>query len=484
MPVYFLAQSIIYISSVNSLKIKNIFCFDKSKLLSSSIIDIIFFCKSGILCDNNLEINGYHPAYINPHKSNKICYKSYNISQYKEMNQQLLKYYQDYIIRYKNINNNDNLRNSLRGDLKRLKADKINKESYEYEYTCLFLECLLSCHNLEKYNTEFFGNPIEKNIFLNFKWNIKPYNYNDYKAKDNNSIDDLSYSNQIIEEKKIFYENKYLINKNINDIFPNNYYKMTESIKDILKAKKKPLLSRLSSKFYFQQSGKCKSQNENYPNNINFIKNNIAKSHVKTYKLRIYKRFIIEGTLNSSAIVYNFVTKELRFMTKGIPEDIINKCDSNSLPYNINNIINLYRRMGFIIIVCASKLLNIDDYKDSNSIEDYMNDITFCGFITLKYKLKNEIINSIYDLKQYNSNFIIISGDNLYNNLSVGFSSNIILDKNIFSFDKDEKKKLIITNIYRSKKENEEEEEKEKAKEEKSLNASYDKYSKKNLKYF
>ena len=196
MPVYFIANTIIYISSVYYLNNENIFCFDRSKLLSSSIIDTIFFCKSGILCDNNVEINGYHPAYINPHKSNKISYKSYNVSQYKEINQQLFQFYQDYLIRFQNINNND-LRNTLRRDLVRLKVDKNKKESYEY--SCLFLECLLSCNNIEKHNTEFFGNPIEKNIFLNFRWNIKPYNYNDDKSKDNNiSIDD--YSNT--DEKK------------------------------------------------------------------------------------------------------------------------------------------------------------------------------------------------------------------------------------------------------------------------------------------
>ena len=282
-------------------------------------------------------------------------------------------------------------------------------------------------------------------------------------------------------KKKIFYENKNLIDKNINDIYPNNYYKMTESIKDIIKVKKKYLLTRLSSKFYLDKSGKNKLLKENDVNNndrmSDFIKNNIAKSHVKNYKFRIYKRFIIEGTLNSSAIVYNFVTKELRFMTKGMPEDIIDKCDNNSLPFNISNIISSYRKMGFIIIICASKIIDIDDYKDSDNIEDYMNDLTFCGFITLKYKIKNEIINSIYDLKQFNCNFIITSGDNLYNSLSIGFLSNIIHEKNIFIFEKDEKKKLIIRNIYRTKNENEDKEEKEK--EEKSVNASYDKYSKK-----
>ena len=125
----------------------------------------------------------------------------------------------------------------------------------------------------------------------------------------------------------------------------------------------------------------------------NYIKNDISKSNIASYKLRIYKKFIKNGTLDSSAIVYNFITKELRFMTKGIPEEILEKCNNSTIPDNFHNVISLYRRKGFIIIICASKIISIDDYKESNTIEDYMKNLTFCGFVSFKNKLKNEIIN-------------------------------------------------------------------------------------------
>jgi magnesium-transporting ATPase (P-type) len=184
----------------------------------------------------------------------------------------------------------------------------------------------------------------------------------------------------------------------------------------------------------------------------NYIKKNVSRSHIKSYKLRIYKRFISENS-NSSSIVYNFITKELRFMIKGMPEDILDKCDVNTLPDNFNKVISFYRRNGFIIIILASKIINLDEYNDSNSIEDYMDDLTFCGFVTLKNKLKKEVINSIKDLKQFNCNLLISTGDNAYNALSVGFDSNIIENKNIFLFDKNESKdQLNITKIYSIKK--------------------------------
>ena len=127
--------------------------------------------------------------------------------------------------------------------------------------------------------------------------------------------------------------------------------------------------------------------------------------------------------------------KELRFMIKSIPEYILDKCDLYSLPDNFEDIISLYRRNGLIILICATKLLSMEEYKDSNSIDYYMNDLTFCGFITLKNKLKDETKAAIEDLKQFDINLIISSGDNVNNSLSVGFDSGILENKNIFVFN-------------------------------------------------
>ena len=86
----------------------------------------------------------------------------------------------------------------------------------------------------------------------------------------------------------------------------------------------------------------------------------LLNSNNNSYKLRVYKKFIVKGNLNSAAIVYNFLTKELRFMIKCIPEKIINKCNKNSIPKNYEKIFSLYRKNGFIILVCATKKLEGD----------------------------------------------------------------------------------------------------------------------------
>ena len=86
-----------------------------------------------------------------------------------------------------------------------------------------------------------------------------------------------------------------------------------------------------------------------------------------------------------------------------------------------------------------------------------MNDLSFCGFITLKNKLKNEIKSAIQDLKELDCNLIITSGDNVNNSLSVGFDSGIIENKNVFVFEKeDDENKISIRKIYMVKNEKEE----------------------------
>ena len=214
----------------------------------------------------------------------------------------------------------------------------------------------------------------------------------------------------------------------------------------------------------------------------NYIVNDILISKIDSYKLRIYKKFIINGTFNTSAIVYNFMTKELRFMTKGMAEDILDNCDKNTLPENFYETISYYRRNGFIIIICATKLININDFNDLNGYEFYLNNLTFCGFITLKNKLKNNIKNSMKDLKKFNCNLIMTSGDNEFNCLSVGLNCGIIEDKNIFSFDKDDNNNIIIRKILSAKNNSNTKDENINENSEIISNYALDKYSKNNSK--
>jgi magnesium-transporting ATPase (P-type) len=443
MPSYFFTKSIIILLSLFNLKNEKILCFEKSKILCSSTINTIFFGKTGTLCENKFNINGYHPLYISPHNSNYKTYKTYNSSQSKDLNSQLVRFYRNYLKKI-NIHKESNMRHGFKKELNQLKLEKMDKDICEY--SAIFLECLLSCNNLEKYNIEIIGNPIEKEIFENIKWDIKTYNFSSNSQDKELLEEDNSYFYEISNNKYSYdHNNSNLIDKRIHDIYPNNYYKITETSKNKFDL-------RNSKTFLYKKNISNTSDDDDY---ADFVKKNISKNNIKSYKLRIYKRFTKNGTLDSSAIVYNFITKDLRFMTKGVPEMILDKCNQNSLPENFDRVISYYRKNGLIVIICASKLINIEEYKDSNLIDDYMKDLNFCGFITLKNELKKEIINSIKDLKRFNCNCLISTGDNVYNSLSVGFESGIIdnKNKNIFSFDKEDKQnKITISKIYNANK--------------------------------
>ena len=408
MAVFFIIQNILILFDLFRLNKKNIICFDKSRLIKSGKINKIIFNKTETLSENIINIHSCHPVFYNIKKPNKLIFKNYSINQIKDLNKLLFDYYQNYL--------NDNLKNN------------------NSEFTkILFLECLLCCNSIEKYDTDFFGNNLELGIFKDMKWDIEQNEEinanNNFKIKFVNNID-----NPILSSQNYCY----IISK-ISDIFPKHFYLLTGHLDiDNLKESKQMNCFRKGSIITISSS---------FKNDSNIIQTDISNFSIISYRLRIYKKFIFNGNYNSASIVYNLLTKELRFMIKGYPENIINKCDKNTLPKNFEKIISLHRKNGLIILVCATKKLEMELYNDKDELDNYMENLTFLGILTLENKIKNNIKNSIKILKKYNDDFLIISGDSVYNCLSTGFLSGIIEDKNIFILDKEENNKITIRKI-------------------------------------
>ena len=444
MPMYYLFNSVIILFGIINLKNENIYTFEKSKILSASKIDTLFIGKTGTLCEDKFEINSFHPIFFNHHNLNNLGFRTYNINQNKELNLQLQKYYKEYLNNINEIPNTNNKNNS-KNELDKNNLEKVNHKCYEY--TTLFLETLLSCNNLEKYDMEIFGNPIDSEIFKSMKWDIKA----DINSN-NVTNSDINYSHHKTENSSNFSKFSNF-DKTINDIFPRNYYKITERIKNKNININKNINEHRNS-MNFPNSSKIVEENKEHRGSIltnKILEKDISQSHINSYKLRIYKRFIKDNALCSSSITYNFITKELRFNTKGIPEYILDKCISNTIPDNFDKIISFYRKKGFIIIICASKSINFELYEEFDCEDKYMNNLTFYGFITLKNKLKEEVIYALNDLRTFNINFIISTGDDIYNTLPIGFESTILENKDIYTFDKDENKnRIIIKKIYNS----------------------------------
>ena len=442
MQPYFLAHSFMILLGIFRLQGNGIICFDKSRLINSGRINTIVFNKTGTLSNDTLEISGYHIPNYEVHKKGKITYNIYNNSQSKEINVHLLNYYKEYLEIKEN--NNTKKKNSPTFLL-------FNKLNSKFESRlALFIECLLSCNNIDKYGIELFGNKIETNLFNEMKWDLKQISGSNTAMKSRRkSTDQIT----IKYNKSNNFSNYIIVQKKICDIFPKNYYRLGESTKNASNDKSKNISLDITQSSDNRPNDLLKS-NKQISNLIdgNPIISDINKSHTNSYRLRIYKKFLNNGTLINSAIVYNFIKEELRFMTRGFPEDIINKCNRNSVPDDLVETISINRRNGFIVMVCASKLIDVEDYNDNDELDSYMDDLTFCGLITLKNKINDNVKFSIEQISEFKCKMVISSADNEYNCLSAGFNSGILENNNIFVFDlKNKTNKLSIKKIYSSK---------------------------------
>ena len=447
MPIYLIVSSFIILLGSYRLYKNNIFCFEKMRLLFAGEINTIFMSKFNILCDDKYEIKGYYPAFQSSKASN-ITLQTFYKEQVKDFSSIIFSYY-------------NNIKN--KGSFLLSNLSKLNKLSGKL--SVWLLECLFCCNNLIKIGQNIEGNMIEKNLFQLMKWEIKIVeeensdfekyiNENDIDNNENDKYDSEDDNNN----NNLFYygrdkEEKYTYNK-IIDVYPQSYYKMLD--------KKNFGYQKIISNFKFLLSQKILkrpskiNKNNLFDNNsLDSNKNNpiikdLSSTKCSSYKLRIYKKFLTKNSLFSSAIVYNFLVKTLRFMTKGSPEKILPHCLINSLPDDIYKIITDLRKEGYIIIICACKKIDLYSYNDLRNENFYMKNLTFCGLITLKNNIKKQSKIAIEQLQKMNCDIIMNTGDNLYNSIGTGFEIGILDNKKIFAFDFDENQKsLYINNIYR-----------------------------------
>ena len=170
--------------------------------------------------------------------------------------------------------------------------------------------------NKNKYNKHLFGEDCEDNI-NNHNDTIE--SNNTYNSAYEENENDSKYKIKTIEQKI--------------DIYPNNYYKIAERKKKF----------NIPNNNKFENNSNSSKESVDSINSINdsekrhrkYSKTNqilediIQNENNNSYKLRIYKRFIKVGTLYSSAIIYNPISKTLHFMTKGPPEEILPHCNKS-----------------------------------------------------------------------------------------------------------------------------------------------------------
>ena len=435
LPTFHVINSAIILFGNSFLSKENIQVYDKSRLLYSGFINTVFFDKTGTLTEKKLDINGFFPVCI--YKS-QLCFKFYFKDQIKNLSSELIDYYNKY------INNNQNFFESNNN----ISYSKI-QDYFPKNIGALFIECMMCCNSLEKINNKIFGNTIEAEIFTLLKWEMKIQD-DEFEDENNENINKVKNSEEKNPNDEYCKYKIKILQKKV-EIYPNNYYKIKE--------KNKKFNNKLddddnNEDEFSRHLITYSSIKENKNNGINNIVEDIKKNENDySYKLKIYKRFIKIGTLYSSAIVYNPLMKTLHFMTKGPFEDIIPNCDINYLPKDFSKIISYYRRNGYDFVVLASKIINKFEYNESFDEDYYMNNLLFCGIITLKNKIKKDVKQAIQKLKNLNCDLILSTGDNIYNALSVGYESEIISSKNVYVFDLNKiNKKIFVSNFTQMKK--------------------------------
>ena len=457
MPIYYII--ICSIKQLGILKLNNdnngIQCIDESKLIESGKINRIIFDKTGTLTSNNIEISAFIPLYFDI-SSYKFYFKIYEKKNIKKICDEHLIHYRNYLLN-KSLNNNSqntqlNMQTEYKNSLLETFYDKnfVNYNS-NYELSSLFLECLICCTNIAKINNEICGNIIEKEIIDIMKWDINTVEIMSENNSNSNCINQDKNENIIDKIHKfgsIFFKDAVNINNNynynslniINEVFPKNYYKITEGMKMSQKKNKK--------------TKKKKKSNENFQNNI---------KKLISFKLIIITRFLGRSFMSISCIVYNYLEENYRFMIKGPPEKILKHCINNSLP-DIETLLTKCLREGYRVIACATKIIQYNENDRNQNEEYFLKDLIFCGFILLKNNLKEESKQIIENLRKMECDIVISTGDGVFNAIGTGLKTELFSSKNIYAFDlnmKGKKSKILVTTVSLNKNDQENESEKD-----------------------
>ena len=436
MPIYYLTSCYITflgIFNLNTDDKHNIQCIDESRLIESGKINKVIFDKTGTLTENKIEVSAFIPLYYD-NSPYKFIFKIYEKKNIKKICEEHLIYYKNLV---KKNSSNENI--SLIQTLSEAKNTISNRDSIcnNFELSALFLQCLVCCSNLLKINNEICGNIIEKEVIEMMKWDINTVEIiND--DNDNNTNNSQENSESIIDKihriGSIFFNNANNISSNslnnnskniISEVFPKNYYKITEG----MKIKKKPT---------------------NIRNSIIRQSIRMNKNKINTFKLIIISRFFSNSYMNISCIVYNFIEDNYRFMIKGAPEKILKCCINTSFP-EIEKLLIKALKEGYRVVACASKIIEYNQDEQNQKEEYYLKDLTLCGFIFLKNKLKDESKKVIEKIINMECEVSISTGDSISNVIGVGLESGIIKEKNIYVFDlnfKGKKPKIVVSNYF------------------------------------
>ena len=412
MPVNSIVENLIKLISIIHLNNNKIQCIDETKLTESGNIDTVIFSKSGN--KNNYKIISFCPL-VYEHGGKKISFKG--ITESEEEN--ISKIIDGHMSYYRRIAINKDFNDDING------RKSFNEEMKNDELNALFLQSMICCTSLDKINNEICGEKMDKEILEKMDWDmncieIKNENYDNnlFDAKEridiiNGLIEDIKKKGNIFIRN---YDNNINFNSSntISEIFPKDYYKITEE-KNINCIEKK------SKNIFNKKLSEDKTYNES-----------------KIFKIIILHKFTSFSCWSKSCITYNLLDNKCRFMTKGFPDKILKYCIPKSVQ-DIDKILSRLIKEGYKIIAYATKIIQINQIDKNKNEEYYMKDLTFVGFIIIENQFNKNISKIIEKINRMNCNnsisSVISTNENIYNAIEGGLKSGIINKNNVYVFD-------------------------------------------------
>ena len=281
---------------------------------------INFLDKTGTLTEDKIDISGFLPVKLEYRDKNKLiselvfedeislkeiinCHKTYwkNFCRFKSR-------------RYKNTNSKEYFEEILDHPSNRI---------------IYFVESLFTCNNLEKINHIYYGDSLDKKLYEENNWILKPKKI----------FGNISYKRRSIVKENFIFNN---INQNeensINDINDNNSNKVEKYFqKGFLKQKSNTRRNNLINKSETIEY-------EIYPKYFHKITENLKMNDTdniffdKYYKLGVLKRFNYINTFQTlSVVVKSYFDNSIRYFIKGAPEKIFKLCKEDTLPKNYHD---------------------------------------------------------------------------------------------------------------------------------------------------
>lgn len=324
---------------------KNIKCLSDTRLYAAGRVNILILDKTGTLTEDEVEFYGFQTTLVSQLESNPR-----RVTEFDRVETDAKLYNKIYLDFWKMFSND---------------PDNPVFDNYEenYQFNMIyFLECLATCHGVDRMNNESLGNSVDIKILNKVQW---------------------------LQDKSQFVKNdndalKY-------DIYPKNSFKITEdtifrNLKEEGSVKSNPFRHTILKRFPFDSK---------YQSMSVIVKNNFDNSF----------RYFIKGAPEKIFHICD---------TSSIPLEFHEVLEDHT------------KQGFRVLACATKTLPEKKDYDIGFDRRIYETKLRFLGFILFKNKLKSDSKILIDKLKQTDIKLVMSTGDNPFTSISVARECNLI----------------------------------------------------------